>query len=237
MEFIEHLKAFDKLRAENLTPNAAVIYFHLFMVNNRCGWKEWFTESDLWIERSCGISRRETVIKALNQLKQKGFIDYERGTRKGQPTKYKILPLLNSSYDSSKDSAYSSSCDSGCDSSKDSGRDSDIPRLKTKDNRQVNKARAPEKKSYADNVSMTVDEYEKLKARFNGNEVAVKRCIEILDNYKGSKGKTYKDDYRAILSWVVDKYQKENGSNRSYSCSLDLPIHQGDDDFGLPNAV
>lgn len=31
------------------------------------------------------------------------------------------------------------------------------------------------------------------------------RLIEILDNYKGATGKTYKSDYRAILNWVVTR--------------------------------
>ena len=38
---------------------------------------------------------------------------------------------------------------------------------------------------------------------------ATKRMIEILDNYKGAKGKRYKSDYRAILTWVVDRYNEE----------------------------
>jgi hypothetical protein len=33
--------------------------------------------------------------------------------------------------------------------------------------------------------------------------------VEILDNYKGSTGKKYKSDYRAILSWCVDKLNEE----------------------------
>ena len=35
-------------------------------------------------------------------------------------------------------------------------------------------------------------------------------CITKLDLYKGSKGKTYKDDYRAILSWVVRQVNEDN---------------------------
>lgn len=34
--------------------------------------------------------------------------------------------------------------------------------------------------------------------------------VEVLDNYKGSTGKKYKSDYRAILSWVVDKYKEKH---------------------------
>ncbi len=184
MEFIEHLKAFDKMKAENLTPNAIAIYFHLFMVNNKTGWKEWFTESDLWIERSCGISRRETVIKALNLLKQKGFIDFERGTRKGKPTKYKILPLLNSAYDSSYDSA----CDSVKDSGKDSVRGSDIPRhkTKTKDNRQVNNNKARTKF-----VPPTLEEVNQY----------------IMENHLHVSAKDFVD-YFTDMGWVDSKGQK-----------------------------
>lgn len=64
-----------------------------------------------------------------------------------------------------------------------------------------------EKISYADNVKMTITEYEKLITEYG--ETNTNRMIQILDNYKGSKGKTYKDDYRAILSWVVDRLKEE----------------------------
>jgi len=40
-------------------------------------------------------------------------------------------------------------------------------------------------------------------------EDGAKRCIEILDNYKGSHGKKYKSDYRTILNWVVQRYDEE----------------------------
>ena len=56
---------------------------------------------------------------------------------------------------------------------------------------------------FAEFVSMTNAEYEKLVSTY-GKEIA-DQCISVLDNYKGSSGKTYKSDYRAILNWVVDK--------------------------------
>lgn len=64
---------------------------------------------------------------------------------------------------------------------------------------------------FAEFVSMTNADYEKLISTY-GKEFA-DQCINVLDNYKGSKGKTYKSDYRAILSWVVDKV-KENGQRQ-----------------------
>lgn len=60
---------------------------------------------------------------------------------------------------------------------------------------------------FADYVSMTNAEYEKLVSTY-GKDVS-DQCITVLDNYKGSNGKKYKSDYRAILSWVVDKVKKE----------------------------
>lgn len=64
-----------------------------------------------------------------------------------------------------------------------------------------------EKVKYADFVKMKPEEYDILREKY-GKEAADK-CISVLDNYKGSKGKTYKDDYRAILSWVIDKVKSE----------------------------
>lgn len=64
------------------------------------------------------------------------------------------------------------------------------------------------KQQYAPFVHMQESEYEALIER-TGGEAQAKRCIEILDNYKGSTGKKYKDDYRAICSWVLDRLREE----------------------------
>lgn len=59
------------------------------------------------------------------------------------------------------------------------------------------------KVQWADNVTMTNAEHDKLLATHGPADTA--RLIEILDNYKGSSGKVYANDYRAILSWCVDR--------------------------------
>lgn len=89
------------------------------------------------------------------------------------------------------------------------------------------KAKADKKKKYkyAENVTLTRDEYAKLCEEHT--EEAAKRMIEILDNYKGQNGKRYKSDYRAILNWVVNRYQDEQlkygTSNRGYSTTPQKP--------------
>lgn len=64
-----------------------------------------------------------------------------------------------------------------------------------------------EKIKYAEFVDMTEEEHNKL-VREYGEETTA-RMIEKLDNYKGSVGKKYKSDYRAILNWVAPLF-KEN---------------------------
>lgn len=54
---------------------------------------------------------------------------------------------------------------------------------------------------------MTAEEYQKLTAQHT--KAFVDKCIEILNNYKLSSGKTYKSDYHAILSWVADRVSKD----------------------------
>lgn len=70
---------------------------------------------------------------------------------------------------------------------------------------------------YAEFVSLTVEEHQKLIDSYG--ESVVKKMIEILDNYKGSTGKKYNSDYRAILSWVVERVQneKQNKQNDRYT--------------------
>jgi hypothetical protein len=65
----------------------------------------------------------------------------------------------------------------------------------------------PPKINFAQFVGMTNDEYTSLVAKLG--EDGAKRCIEILDNYKGSTGKKYASDYRAILNWVVNRFNEE----------------------------
>jgi hypothetical protein len=69
-----------------------------------------------------------------------------------------------------------------------------------------------EKTFYAEFVSLTNAEYNALVTKLT--ETGAKRCIEILDNYKGSSGRKYKSDYRTILNWVVQRYEEEKRRNK-----------------------
>jgi hypothetical protein len=101
-------------------------------------------------------------------------------------------------------------------------KDMDKDKEKDKNKKKGVKTEKPEKEEktvFAPFVSMTDEEYSKLIDE-HGPELTGK-FIHRLDNYKASNGKKYKDDYRAILSWVVDavkeKEPKTVGEKKSHA--------------------
>lgn len=74
------------------------------------------------------------------------------------------------------------------------------------------KKKADEPKiQFAEFVLMTQTEYDKLVIEHG--KAAVDWMVRKLDNSKGSSGRKYKSDYRAILNWVADAYYQENRYN------------------------
>lgn len=84
-----------------------------------------------------------------------------------------------------------------------SGQDAPPPLTKE----QQIKAEKAKKYRYAENVTMTRDEYGKLCAEYG--EDPAKEMVEILNTYKGSTGRRYKSDYMTIRGWVKDKYYEQ----------------------------
>lgn len=102
--------------------------------------------------------------------------------------------------DSSTD-ANRTECDGNANASKnDALKERKVKEIKLKEIKDI-------KNIYAENVSLTSIEYQKLIDEHG--EGKTKRMIQILDNYKGANGKKYKSDYRAILNWVVDRVNEE----------------------------
>ncbi len=85
-----------------------------------------------------------------------------------------------------------------------------------------------EKQKYDESVTMTNVEMSTLIERFGIN--ATNWMIDKLNNYKISKGKKYKSDYRAILSWVVKEWKKEKSDDSKVDSAIllqqDYGIHQ-----------
>lgn len=61
--------------------------------------------------------------------------------------------------------------------------------------------------SYAPNVEMEQQEHDALIKRYG--QAQTDHMIEMLSNYKGAHGREYENDYYAILSWVVRRYNED----------------------------
>lgn len=83
----------------------------------------------------------------------------------------------------------------------------------------------PEKIKFAENVSMTQVDRDRLVAKYG--EVLTQKFIEKLDNAKGAKGYTYKSDYRAILTWVVDDVTAKSGKASTQQVSTGMTASKG----------
>lgn len=70
------------------------------------------------------------------------------------------------------------------------------------------KKKKPSKKHYAEFVLMTKDEYGKLCAQYG--EPLVQNGIEILNQYIGSSGRSYKSHYMTMLGWPIKEAVKQN---------------------------
>ena len=220
MDFIQQMRCFEKLSAANLTPNAIAIYWKLFMIDNNTGWKEWFTVSDYWLGLAVGISRSETIVKAINLLKQRGFIDFERGTKRNIPTKYKIielstrtiLPHENSAKDSVKHSAKDSPKDSAKHSPKHSAKDSGNIKQETQTKTETEtKHSTPARAKFIPPTLEEVNQY----VLERGLHVSAKDFFDYFDagNWIDSKGQHVQNWKQKILTW--EKFHKPEPQKKS----------------------
>ncbi len=120
-----------------LSTGQVSLYFALLHVCNRSYWTEWFAAPNQVLSVLTGLSR-SGILKARNELKQRGLIDFrERGTK---ATYYK-LTMLNSNQESVQESIQTSvhiansTQDSVQNSTQDSVQDGSTL-YKTKDKRQ-----------------------------------------------------------------------------------------------------
>ena len=109
MGYINIINAFWDSATTNPLPTGQVsLYMALLHVCNRSGWAEWFQAPNQVLSVLTGLSK-SGILKARNELKQRGLIDFkERGTKS---TIYKLSTLStlsttmsNSTRDSVQDS-------------------------------------------------------------------------------------------------------------------------------------
>ena len=89
MNYISLINLFwDSAMTNPLSTGQVSLYMALLHVCNRSNWTEWFQVPNQVLSVLTGLSR-SGILKARNELKQRGVIDFkERGTK---ATLYKII--------------------------------------------------------------------------------------------------------------------------------------------------
>ena len=122
--YIGRMEYFIQENCLNLSLYELRLYLHLFHLNNKAMWREWFEVNNITLAAYTGLSERN-MIRAKNSLKEKGLIDFIPG-RRGKPSRYRLSTpgelenLLN--YTVKIDSISDSVTDSVTDSEKSSKR-------------------------------------------------------------------------------------------------------------------
>lgn len=219
--YINEIKAFQELvQDKSLSAGQIALWYALAYVNNKCYWTEWFTVASRSLESNTGLSR-QGVFKARNILKQMGIIDFR--TNGNHAASYKLFQLSKEyiySQDCTSESVrtVSEECQNGVRTVSEECQNSLplIDKTKTrldidiKKEKNIKKEKADgNKRSYAEAVKLTEEEYAKL-CQQNGEDDSdfADACIEKLNNYKLANKKNYASDYRAILSWVVGEIKQ-----------------------------
>ena len=88
MNYLTEILAFnDLIQVKQLATGQIALWYALMYINNKCGWQEWFTVSNLTLQLQTGLSR-DGINKSRNILKQNGLLDFKQNTTKA--TSYKL---------------------------------------------------------------------------------------------------------------------------------------------------
>ena len=97
MTYLDMLhECYDFFVCNTVSANAQLLFHTLLAINNKCVWEEWFSRTNVSLSGRMGISEK-AFIRARNELKQLGLIDFVSSKKRGTCTKYCILYNTNDS--------------------------------------------------------------------------------------------------------------------------------------------
>lgn len=206
MNFVDEVNSFERwLESHFLPPLAQLLWYKLFMLCNRSGWQEWVQVDNQRLMGLVGVRREKSLIEIREKLLEAGLFDFERG-RKGHPNRYRMISLASQNPFLLK---VQLEVKRGVQKAAQTADIYKQDKTKSKGIILVASCHEEEKNSYGDFVKMTEAEYRSLSLRYGDS--GAKEMIEILDHYKGANPakRKYASDYRAILSWVVKRWQED----------------------------
>ena len=206
------------LETNYLPIGSQILFLKLIHLFNLSVWSEWLAVDNQRMMSLVQTKREQSVIEWRDKLLENNLIVYAKG-KKGLPNKYKLNDKM--AFIGEAKSVVNSVVQSVV---KNVGNSVVQPVVqsvaidkqnKTKQNKKENTAKAVSKKKFGEfeNVFLSEQEFEKLKARFK-NEAEM--YIDRLSNYIESSGKRYKSHYATILSWAEKDKQIEKLRGESY---------------------
>lgn len=151
--------------------------------------------------------RRECVNRNANSLVEKGLLSRSHGSHNGKPTIDYVAIVPDCAIQSQCAKIAQQVCENRTATCEQIAHNNKGDNLNDNQNH-IHTTRAQEKKlQIAEFVSMTEAEYQKLLDEYGQEDADA--LVSILDNYKGSSGKRYKSDYRAIKSWCVERLEEQ----------------------------
>lgn len=212
MNYIAIINSFwDSATTNPLSTGQVSLYFALLHVCNRSNWTEWFQAPNQVLSVLTGMSR-SGILKARNELKQRGLIDFrERGTK----TTVYCITIANSKQAGMQDGVQNSNQNSMQDGVQNSStlyKHKQKQKQNNKKDTNVSKEpAAPSKVKHKHgeygHVLLTDQELEKLTSEY-GTSLTTD-AVRYLDEYVEMKGYKHKSSYLAIRKWVIDAAKRE----------------------------
>lgn len=93
MTYLDEILGFyDYLQLNKLSTGQIALWHALMAVNNKCGWKEWFTAPNRTLELYTALSR-QSIVNCRNTLAQKGLIQFKTNGTKASI--YKMVSMAD----------------------------------------------------------------------------------------------------------------------------------------------
>ena len=202
MTYIDMLNEFyDFCECNTVSGSAQLLYYTLLGINNRCAWNEWFSRTNVSLSGRMGVSEK-VLIRARNELKTLGLIDFVTSKKRGTCTKYSILYSTKSSTKEVQKQYKSSTKEV---------QKEDINRYKTKTKKEKDISNDISKKSFAPPTVDEVREY----CRSRNNFVDPERFVDFYSAKGWMVGKNKMKDWKA----AVRTWERNDGRKASQSQS------------------
>lgn len=198
MTYIDMLNEFyDFCECNTVSAGAQLLYYTLLGINNRCAWNEWFSRTNVSLSGKMGVSEK-VLIRARNELKTLGLIDFVTSRKRGTCTKYTILYRTK---DSTKEvqKQYKSSTKEV--------QTPDINRYKTKTKKEKDISDDISKKNFIPPTVEEVREY----CKSRNNFVDPERFVDFYSAKGWMVGKNKMKDWKAaVRTWERNNGRKDD---------------------------